>query len=846
MWAEMAGESRAERAAGEPGELPALTRRIEFRGARYLGGHPSRPRADMTRFFYLTSSAIEFRTGLTPVAIPWTSVTEVRVVGAEDIQAQLAGSAVPTDRLADGPSPVSYMLVESGHGAPVFEMPGVGTDELRAVLSPLGWRLVPEEPRIELELTELSPEDVELNTSQMTAFGIEDLVTKERAEDQAETEGVAEVDAAAEAESELEPEPEPAADAELEPEPEPEPEPEVVAEAEPEIVAEAEPEPEPEPVLEAEPEPEIVAVAESEVEVLSGPELEEIDLEAEGPQEQAESGAESEPVPAVEPEPAPVAEAEAIVELDEEVEPFELDPEPEAIVLDADEVDDSRDEDAALEFDMGFELDPEPEPSPEPEPIPVACSEGHVNPPATKFCLQCGESLVVLRCPNGHVPLPGAAFCGECGSGLEAVEGQPARGGDPENPLTDELPTIESLERTLAEASTTLRSMQSAQEAEFGSKIATLERRGFGDVSPKVETDERLLPLRKSLHEQHLVVKRTELALAEAQAEIALVSEAEVAESLVELRRAELDFAIQMLLEVTELIALPRNDDEGKTLVREHMEGIFRECDDTRMVAALRHAKARGEPHAIRAAELEAEATQKQRQLEERKSNGDASTADRWQMAGDVMALRVAQLEERRAAAIARSDLEGTDDAEVALEQARSALRAHEEEGPQSASSPKVAALVDKMRRAMPTVFNGGDQVPRTTDRRVGVAKRAIAEFSAYFIENPAPRRGVSDKLATALRGEWDDYNVESRKLVGAPLVVKGRSDARTRVQWIKYDQMIINTWTKRITLVATEIEVAEHAGDDVRAEALRALLEVATESLKQSSQAAKVEVPAV
>jgi len=52
---------------------------------------------------------------------------------------------------------------------------------------------------------------------------------------------------------------------------------------------------------------------------------------------------------------------------------------------------------------------------------------GHPNPPAAKFCSNCGASLE-RRCPAcGHVNAPGGRFCNECGEALSpaAVRGAP-------------------------------------------------------------------------------------------------------------------------------------------------------------------------------------------------------------------------------------------------------------------------------------------------------------------------------------------------------------------------------------------------------------------------------------
>jgi hypothetical protein len=211
-----------------------------------------------------------------------------------------------------------------------------------------------------------------------------------------------------------------------------------------------------------------------------------------------------------------------------------------------------------------------------------------------------------------------------------------------------------------------------------------------------------------------------------------------------------------------------------------------------------------------------------------------------------VIALRVSQLEERRAAAIARGDLKGTDEAEHALDRARQELRQHEESSPTDA--PDGADVLDEMKREMPTVFTGAERAPLTPDRRVGVAKRAVAELRDYFDVHPAPTKadGVSKDLGAKLHDAWEEYRVMSRRMTNTPVVVPGRSESRTRVQWVKYDQLIINTFTRRVTLINVELEVAEAAGDTQRAAAMTALLAVVTEALTVSAQAARVEVPAV
>ncbi len=454
------------------------------------------------------------------------------------------------------------------------------------------------------------------------------------------------------------------------------------------------------------------------------------------------------------------------------------------------------------------------------------CPNGHENPEGSRFCLQCGAPLQA-GCPHGHENPPGAAFCGECGANLRS--GTAAK--------NDDATALQLREEAVRVAAETLRRMQEAQQAEVEPLL-----REVGSLSA-LASDQRVLPLRKSLHEQHITVKRAEMALVDAQREAGAVS-GEEADLLTALRQTELDFAIQMLLEVTELIALPGNDEEGRELVRQHMSGIFTECDERRRAALLALAQVRGEPHAIRSAELESDLAGKSAEARALREKSKPNQAEIWRVEGECLGLRVTQLAERRAAAIARADVDGTDEADLLLAKARDRAKDHADHAPVRAQ--KMSRFVAEMMTGMPTVFTGGQRVPRSADRRVGSAKRAVAEFRDFFDTHPAPAIGVADKLLDQLAGDWEEYSTSARMFVGAPMVVQGRSGQRAKIQWIKYDQMILNAWVRRVAVVSSELAVSEAAGDEDRSEGMRMLLEVATEAVRLSSAAAKVEVPTV
>jgi hypothetical protein len=396
---------------------------------------------------------------------------------------------------------------------------------------------------------------------------------------------------------------------------------------------------------------------------------------------------------------------------------------------------------------------------------------------------------------------------------------------------------LELREEAVRVATETLRRMRTAQEGEVRPLL-----REVGSLSA-LALDQRFLPLRRSLHEQHITAKRAELALAEAQRDAGRISGDE-ADALTDLRRAELDFAIQMLLEVTELIALPGNDEEGRELVRQHMAEIFSECDEKRRAAQLSLAQVRGEPHALRAAELESDITAKVAELATRREARKPDAAEIWRLEDELLGLRVSQLNERRAAAIAQADVAGTDEADALLALARDEAKTHAAQAPPQAM--KISRFEAEMMTAMPTVWTGGQRVPRSADRRIGAAKRAVAEFRDFFDTHPAPAIGVDDRLIDHLAAEWEEYNSMSRQFVNAPTVVPGRSSQRTKIQWIKLDQLIVNAWLRRIGVISAELEVSDAAGDGDRSDGLRKLLEAANEALRLASQAAKVEVPTV
>lgn len=881
--------------ADQHGGSGLVHRRIDLRGAHYLGGHPGRPRAEKTRFLYLAAKGVEFRTGMTPVTVPWESVTALKVGGAEDLSGwDLPGGAEPT-----GGDPAAFLLVESDAGRPLFEIPGMEVPALLALLEPLQPLLAPGVAEAETAIGRPEPDvdgEGEPVADLAPAAGSDDVeggVVPDGGAEATETAltGAAPGDdggsasppdagegGAADAEGEVEPDG--AAGAEPATEPDAATEPEAgagdgaVAEADAAPGAATEPDAgarsedaaaaEPDTDAEAAPAPEADADSEAGAElagVSEGAEesAAETDTLAAEPgaapageaQEQSEAPQAAEakgaapPEASAEPGPAVTAQVEGAGD-EAGAEPAAPSASPAAVAarndasleldtvqmaalgLDGVAVDGwSSDDDLVLDDDFVLDeliLDEEPVAH---GPALVICGNGHECEPGTRFCPQCGEAVGVLRCPRGHPAAPGAVFCSECGAELETV---PIVAGA----LAEE---VAQLERAVGEAAEALERIRAAQESEIAQLFKEL-----GDLR-ELASDERFLPLRRVFHEQHVTLKRAEMALAEARLAMADSLTSGEAGALVDLRRTELDFAIQMLLESTELIALPGNDEEGKELVHRHMAGIFTECDDQRLATELAYAKARDEPHAVAAAELDRELTMLRRELAARRGDGKASARELWEMEGEIAALWVRQLEARRAAAIAQGDVAGTDAVEVVLGVARREREAHAASEPPDARAHPV---LDEMKAKMSTVFTGADRVPRTTDRRVGVAKRAVAEFRDYFDAHPAATTGLPRKLAARLEHDWEEYSVSARKLVGAPTVITGRSDAQTRVQWIKADQMIINAWTRRVTLVATELEVSRHVGDEARAEALQCLLDVVTEGLRVSSQAAKVEVPAV
>ncbi len=146
-------------------------RRVDLRGARYVGGHPQRPRAEPTRFLYLTAKGVEFRTGLTPVTLPWDAVTSIVLAGP----GELDGWPLVTTELATT-EPVAYFRVDSAAASPVFELPGVTPDELRGLLEPVAHLVAlpdvlhrppaaDEQPEPSEDVGE--PERVDLDTRQM-------------------------------------------------------------------------------------------------------------------------------------------------------------------------------------------------------------------------------------------------------------------------------------------------------------------------------------------------------------------------------------------------------------------------------------------------------------------------------------------------------------------------------------------------------------------------------------------------------------------------------------------------------------------------------------------------------
>lgn len=795
-------------------------RRVDLRGARYLGGHPQRPRAEPTRFLYLTAKGVEFRTGLTPVTVAWGTVRALVVAGP----GELDGWVLLTDDLAPPTDAVSYLRVDAEIGNIAFELPGLGPDALRGVLEPVAHLvalpdvLATGDPPTPGESEDGVDSDDEaaadLDTRQMEALGLDGLIERpDDVEGSAAEDGDEPSDTAAD---------NTVADA---------------ASAD-DTVAEAAVDAEPDAQSDVLEEIDVVAAVDA-VDDVAEPAVEETpDLPAEPADADVETPAEAAVAPAVADEEQFSEDVAQDRAAQADLDTLELDASWDEAA--SSPVDDALEiSDGDLELDelqlSALGIDPahgatngRSAASPVSDAVAPAepqCPNGHTNPEGTRFCLECGAPMQGVGCPQGHANPLGASFCGECGANLRTGANVADATG------------LELREEAVRVALETLKRMQYAQQDE----IAPLLRE-TGRVSA-LASDQRVLPLRKSLHEQHITAKRAELALAEARRDAGQVT-GEEADTLIELRGAELDFSIQLLLEVTELIALPGNDEEGKELVRQHMGAIFSECDETRRSLQLRLACIRGEPHAIRAAELESDVVAKRAEVATKRRVRKPDPGELWRVEEDLLGLRVTQLSERRAAAIAGADMAGTDEAESLLALARDEAREHAQRAPVQVE--KISRFEAEMLTTMATVISCGHRVPRSADRRIGAAKRAVAEFRDFFDTHPAPAIGVDEKLLDQLAAEWEEYNRLSRMVVGTTTVVPGRSTQRTRVQWIKYDQMVVNAWVRRISVVSAELEVSMAAGESERSDALAKLLDIVTEALTLTASAAKIEVPAV
>jgi hypothetical protein len=450
------------------------------------------------------------------------------------------------------------------------------------------------------------------------------------------------------------------------------------------------------------------------------------------------------------------------------------------------------------------------------------CPSGHRVPDGARFCPACGAAVAGLRCRRGHTVALGASFCSTCGVPL-----------GPDRP--DVPAGVEVLRRRAREAGALLVSMRLAQQVEMNRLLWEDRGHDVDGAPPWIDGDHgvvanpRFLPLRETFHEQHVVVKRADMALAEAEVEAGLVPPSE-APLLLALRRIELEFASLMLLEVTELVALPRNDTEGERLVLEHLGDLMSECAERRAETLIRLAVARGEPHAIRSAELEAALLGTQRSLRRLEEHRSADRRTLTQQRIDVAQLRVDQLEARRRAAEIREDWDDVNDASEALCLARESLESVRATGNRTdgagsrrgdADAPEHITAV---AAAFPGLFRPGVGGERSNKRRLAAAKRLLGEFRSSFVTLFPAMSDVPEDVAKELEACWNEYDQVAGRVAALPIRPGGRSASRQRVQWDKADGVVLEVAARRLDVVDAEREAADRGGDPRRAEALEVL----------------------
>ncbi|MCL5445386.1 MAG: zinc ribbon domain-containing protein [Actinobacteria bacterium] len=458
------------------------------------------------------------------------------------------------------------------------------------------------------------------------------------------------------------------------------------------------------------------------------------------------------------------------------------------------------------------------------------CSKGHQLTDDALFCPTCGELIGSRECANGHVIGPDDVVCEVCET-------------TPSMSAGDLSVKIEMLRGEVSEGKATLRAMRDRYQDDVSQLSEKIGQSGAvkvlgaviieGDRDELLDLlgDQKLLALSKELHEHLVEVKRAELNLATVEGEAGVVSP-DIAAALVALRRIELEFASLMLLEVTELIAVPPADEDGRRMVIEHVGELLADCAQRRLDALGVLARKRGEPHGVRAAELEVELSALQDEI--KALNSEESRDGRGE---EIEALKnrhaevlLDQLEERRLASELLGDDDDAREASALIDLIRAAQASGVGKRAESAPSKRRRSStvedelsVEQMREEMSGLF--AERTSKHSNRqRLAVAKRFLSDFRAFFVAHPGPEGDPEDELMVARAEAWNSYDVLTRKLMALPIGSMHRGADGKRPQWGRSNGMILELGSSRIAVVDIEIKVAEEFEDMNRAEVLRVL----------------------
>ena len=445
----------------------------------------------------------------------------------------------------------------------------------------------------------------------------------------------------------------------------------------------------------------------------------------------------------------------------------------------------------------------------------------------SEIALEVGDESGLDRCGRGHELPDGANFCPTCGEAVGVGIVAPARG------VGDAHEKVKALRAWVLEGKSRLREMRGGDtQVSVGDPLA----------------DRELLTLRREVHELHVEVKRAELDLAIAEGEAGMNS-GELTEALVSLRQVELEFASMMLLEVTELIAVPPDDDDGRAMVVEHLSTLTDDCALRRLDALLKVAQVRGEAHGIRAAELEVELDEVHRRIREMESQDDSDSgaheAELAALKSRHAQMRIEQLEERKLASEALGDQDDARDASMAIELITAAREEAEADEKSRTSSrrprkPRTPMrsregelTVETLKEEMPGLF--AERSTRSSNRqRLAVAKRFLSDFRAFFVAQRCQETDPEDELTIERDETWDAYDVLTRKLMALPIGSMHRGADGKRPQWNRSNELIVELATSRLDVVDVEIKVAEAHGDSNRVEVFGALREALVDDLER------------